>query len=175
MVSRLRAALCTAPAVALALSGCMQVSTGPTDPAASAAADAGASSQEAGPHGTGCGTDQVTGVILCSGVDTCPGLGVDPSAWNGCGFRGTGGSTLDLECVCGGALCPIGVAATCDQASQLLTSQNLLAVCQQVSEGRCVALTTGTTGSSGGVKLTCNQGCLVGCGTAPDCLQICGC
>ena len=113
-----------------------------------------------------------TGVTLCAGVDTCPAVTVDPSAWPNCGFR-VGGTTLDLECLCANAICPIGVATTCSQASQLLTAQNELSVCQQVSENRCVS--TLTAPEAGTVPPGCDRNCQIGCGTAPDCLQVCGC
>ena len=161
---------------ALLLPGCFQMTTGTgtgTDPGAGAApSDAGGAGQGATPKGLGCGTDPQTGADLCLAVDTCPGLTLDPSAWPACGFRVQGGTLLDLECVCGSSLCPIGVAATCAEASQLLTQQNDLMVCQQVSEGRCIAL---TPPDAGVVRPTCNPTCQIGCGTAPDCLQLCGC
>lgn len=175
MTTRLlsRAVLRAAPLLGWALPGCMQVTTGPTDSTAGslAATDAGGAADGGGPTGTGCGRDPQTGTVLCSGVSACPALSVDFSAWPGCGFRVLGGSALDLECVCGGALCPIGVATTCEQAGQLLSAQNELAVCEQVSEGRCIALSPADSGAPS----TCDRNCQIGCGTAPDCLQICGC
>jgi hypothetical protein len=163
------------PAIcALLLPGCFQMTTGTgTDPSADAGlSDAGSGQGGPTPTGTGCGTDPQTGATLCAGVDTCPGLAFDPSAWPACGFRVQGGALLDLECVCGSSLCTVGLAATCAQAAQLLTQQNDLMVCQQVSEGHCVAL---TPPDAGNVPSTCNQTCQIGCGTAPDCLQLCGC
>jgi hypothetical protein len=160
---------------ALLVPGCFQMTAGTgtgTDPGTGAAAADAASGSQRIPIGTGCGTDPQTGANLCAGVDICPGLGLDPSAWPACGFRVQGGTLLDLECVCGSALCPIGVAATCAQASQLLVQQNDLMVCQQVSEGRCVAL---APPDAGGLPSTCNPTCQLGCGTAPDCRQLCGC
>jgi hypothetical protein len=71
------------------------------------------------------------------------------------------------------------VATSCGQASQLLSQQNQLMVCSQIAEQRCVAVTPTTSGSGqdagGGVPSTCNQQCVVGCGAAADCLQVCGC
>jgi hypothetical protein len=163
--------------------GCMQVSTGPNDPTGSstpASTATAATAQDAGPPATGvnCGTDPQTGTVLCSAVSSCTSLSVDPSAWPSCGFRVTGGASLDLECLCGDSLCAIGVATSCDQASTLLSGQNQLMVCAEVAEQRCVALTPVTPAApadAGGVPSTCDRNCLVGCGTAPDCLQLCGC
>jgi hypothetical protein len=123
--------------------------------------------------GTGCGTDPQSQITLCSGVDTCPGLTIDPAAWPNCGFRIGAGTSLDLECLCANALCPIGVATGCTQATQLLSAQNELSVCQQVSENRCPMVVAPP--DAGAVPSTCDRNCEIGCGTAPDCLQICGC
>jgi hypothetical protein len=66
---------------------------------------------------------------------------------------------------------------SCDQAAQLLQSQSALLVCQQVSEGRCLAFAVpdGGGGSGGGVPSSCDRSCQAACGSAQDCLQICGC
>jgi hypothetical protein len=166
--------------VGMAAAGCVQVSTGPEDPTGDAETPttAAGGSDDGGTTGTSCGTDPQTGTVLCLGVAACPSTSVDPAAWPSCGFRVTGGSTLDLECLCSGSLCPIGVATTCEQAAGLLSAQTQLMVCEQVSENRCVSLATpssGQGGSEAGTSSTCNQSCLVGCGTAADCLQLCGC
>jgi hypothetical protein len=159
----------------LSAASCLQqVTTGPgTDPGGAAAVSDAGPTDDGGPMGTGCGTDPQTGITLCAGVDTCPGVTIDPAAWPGCGFRVHAGTALDLECLCPGALCPIGVATTCAQASQLLSAQNELSVCQQVSENRCL-MVIGPP-DAGGVPSSCDRNCQIGCGTAPDCLQVCGC
>ena len=119
--------------------------------------------------------------MLCLGVAACASVTFDPSAWPGCGFRVTGGATLDLECLCGDSLCPIGVATSCGQAAELLSGQTQLMVCEQVAEQRCVAAAPtaggapGQTGADAGVPSTCDRNCIVGCGTAADCLELCGC
>jgi hypothetical protein len=185
---RLTLAACLA---GLAAAGCVQVSTGPDDPTSDAAPPTTtAAGDDGGAAGTNCGADPTTGTVLCLGVASCPSLAFDPTAWPSCGFRTTGGTTLDLECLCGTSLCPIGVATTCGQASEILSNQTQLMVCEQVSEQRCVSVGTpaassggqgsqGSQGSQGtvdaGSPSTCNQTCLVGCGTAPDCLTTCGC
>ncbi len=173
----------SAALAALAAAGCVQVSTGPDDPTGDAApvpVPAAAATGDGGPSGVGCGADPTTGTVLCVGVSSCASLAFDPSAWPNCGFRVTGGTTLDLECLCGDSLCPIGVATSCDQASELLSSQTQLMVCEQVAEQRCVSVAvtaapTGDDAAAPSTPSTCNQTCLVGCGTAPDCLQLCGC
>jgi hypothetical protein len=168
----------------LAAAGCVAVSTGTGDagPAPSGTTPVGGGGGiEGGTTGTGCGPDPTTGAVLCLGVTACPSLAIDPSAWPSCGFRVAGGTTLDLECICGDSLCPIGVATSCEQATTLLSSQTQLMVCEQVAEQRCLTVTppattpSGSGGPDAGVPSTCNQTCLVGCGTAADCLQLCGC
>jgi hypothetical protein len=175
--------------VACAAAGCLQLPTGTGDPegGTTGPAPSAASDGDGGTAGTQCGTDPQSGVTLCLGVAACPGVTIDPTAWPSCGFRITGGSALDLECLCNeDALCPIGVATSCDQATQLLGSQTQLSVCAQTAEQRCLAVAT-----DAGARATpatapagtptsappsgCNQTCLTGCGTAPDCLQVCGC
>jgi hypothetical protein len=127
--------------------------------------------------GTGCGTDPTTGITLCTGITECSSITVDQSALGGCGFRiHSGSNVIDLECLCGTQLCPIGVPDTCDQASSLLSGQTSLVVCEESSEGKCVqegeeAGTTSITSTTS----TCNQQCLVSCGAEPDCQQLCGC
>lgn len=185
---RLRVALAGAVAAFLA-AGCVQIGTGTGDPSGSSGG--GSSSGSTGPTsaaaadggtGTSCGTDPSTGATLCLGISSCPSLAIDPNAWPSCGFRPTGGSTLDLECLCGDSLCPIGVATSCEDATALLTMQTQLMVCEQVAEQRCVPVSgqaaqgpQGGADAGGGTPSTCNQTCLVGCGTAADCLQLCGC
>jgi hypothetical protein len=172
----------TALALCGVAAGCVQVSTGTGDPSSGSTTPTGsttAAGDDSGGGGTGtsCGTDPQTGTVLCLGVSGCPNLTIDPSAWPSCGFRNTGSTTMDLECLCGDSLCPIGVATSCEQATQLLSAQNQLMVCEQIAEQRCVAVTPVPTATedAGGVPSTCNQTCLVGCGTAADCLAVCGC
>jgi hypothetical protein len=174
--------------VALSLAACadMKTSTG-TDVGAGSgssgggAGAAGGGGADAGPTGMNCFTDGQSQVTLCEQIDTCPGLAVEPGALPNCGFRLHADSTLDLECICGDALCPIGVPTSCAQAQQLLSGQTVLTVCQQQSEGRCVPLagtgtSSGATGSSsGGTSSTCDQQCAADCAGAPSCLQLCGC
>jgi hypothetical protein len=172
--------------IAFVAAGCLQIDTGTGDPPGSSGGSSPSGSgtpatltgEDGGAAGTSCGSDPTTGTTLCLGVTSCPSLTIDPNAWPSCGFRPTGGSTLDLECLCGDSLCPIGVATSCETATSLLSMQTQLMVCEQVSEQRCVAVTPATGASGGedaGTPSTCNQTCLVGCGTADDCRQLCGC
>jgi hypothetical protein len=157
----------------LFLASCLQISTDTGDGTSggTGGATSGASAPGGG-TGVDCVTDPATGVVLCAELSTCPGLSVDPSAFAGCGFR-TGGAAIDLECLCSGSLCPIGVPTTCAQAAQLLTGQTVLQVCQQVAEGLCVPVETPDAGAS--VAPGCDRTCQSQCGAAADCLQICGC
>jgi hypothetical protein len=162
----------------LALVACVDMTTG-TDTGSgggAGAADGGAAAAaDSGPSGTGCTTDPTSQVTLCERIDTCPGIDVDQGAYPGCGFRMGTGSTLDLECACSDALCPIGVATSCSQAAQLLAQQSALLVCQQASEGRCVPLAAPDAGGGGSGGGSCDQQCAAECGGAPSCLALCGC
>ena len=175
--------------VALPLVACLQqmsTGTGTTDPTAGGDTT-GASSTDA-PAGAGCGTDPQSGVTLCEQTSLCPGVSVDQGALPSCGFRIHPGNVIDLECLCADSLCPIGIPDTCDQATQLLSSQTSLTVCQQASDGRCVqvtasdagaAPTTGTTTTTPTTTTpsasTCDKVCEGECAGEPDCIQLCGC
>jgi hypothetical protein len=137
---------------------------GGTTAPATAATDAMA------PMGANCGTDPTGAVVLCEQISLCPGVAVDPGAFPNCGFRLGAAASLDIECVCGSALCPIGVPQTCGQAAQLLAAQSSLVVCQQASLGSCIALGADASGSS-----SCDRACANSCAGAPDCLVFCGC
>lgn len=138
------------------------------DGGAGSAPEADAGSVDSGVFGAGCGTDAVTGVTLCAAISTCPGLTVDQGAFPGCGFRVLG-TALDLECLCGDALCPIGVPTTCAQAKTLLQNQTQPLVCMQVNEGRC---TTPAVKPPAG---SCDKTCASECGGDPTCIKACGC
>jgi len=166
-------------AVPLAVAGCIQVGTDVADTSDAESSDD--ASTASGASGTGCTQDPTTGITLCTGLSECSSIAIDQSALAGCGFRVHAGSALiDLECLCGTDLCPIGVPDTCAQASTLLSGLTSLVVCEQDSEGKCVqeeAAEAGTSTGSGTTSTTstCNNQCLVSCGAAPDCQQLCGC
>jgi hypothetical protein len=166
--------------VSLFATSCLQIGTG-TDagtgngsgastgsaPVSSLAADA-----DGGPMGMNCFVDPQTKAALCEQIDKCPGVNVDPGAFPNCGYAmGGGGGRLDLECLCGTSLCPIGVPASCEQAKALLDAQNAITVCGQRDEGRCVELAAPDAGSGS----TCDRSCRDECAGAPDCIQLCGC
>jgi hypothetical protein len=111
-------------------------------------------------------------VTLCTAISTCPGISVDHDVYPDCGFR-IQGTVLDLECLCSGSICPIGVPATCAQAQQLLAQQTQVAVCTQVSEDRCTGVSGGPTSDAGGGG--CDQTCASQCAGDPGCIKICGC
>jgi hypothetical protein len=147
---------------------------GATDagPTATAAAD-GAPIVSGMPMGAGCGQEQTTGVTLCRAMSLCPSLTVDPDAFPDCGFR-VSGDIIDLECACNGSLCPMGTATTCSDAAQLMQTQSELAVCAQVSEGRCsggVPMPTPSSTAPSGCDATCRDMCA----GDPSCYKICGC
>jgi hypothetical protein len=163
-VSRLIALGCV-----LTLASCLQLGN-------HAQADAGASGGAGGeldaaaaPVGANCASDPSSGVTLCSAISSCPDVPVDPDQYPGCGYR-IRGSALDLECLCGDSLCPIGVALSCAQARSLLADQSALAVCAGVAEGRCTAVAT--LPHSGG---SCDPECRTSCAGDPSCTVLCGC
>jgi hypothetical protein len=122
--------------LAFLCSGCLQIGTGSGNGGGggstpSTPSDAGADAMK----GVACGRDKVTGVELCAGVSGCPGLLVDPEAFPGCGFKP---GTLDLQCLCGDELCPMGsVAKTCAEAQYQLAEGNAAITCSQLGSGVC--------------------------------------
>jgi hypothetical protein len=174
---------CSAIAFALALlGGCLQTGlgtgtgtggAGQSDASADSATDARKAPGSPEQTGSGCLQDPQTGIVLCEQINLCPGVVVDPGLYPSCGFRPNPGSILDLECLCVASLCPIGVAATCAAAEQLLEAQSSLVVCLQENEGRCVSL-PGGSGSGSGAASPC-QACAEQCGGTPACFQACGC
>jgi hypothetical protein len=155
------------------LTACLQIGTGTGSmDAGGGSASPGSAAPEGGTGGINCFQDVATQTVLCEQVNGCPGVDVDPGAFPDCGFRLGTGSTLDLECLCGAALCPVGVATSCDQAQRLLAAQSALTVCQQQAEGRCVDLGAPDAGTGTG---TCDKACEAECVGTPDCIQLCGC
>jgi hypothetical protein len=152
-------------------------------PKASSGGDAGASgggdsSADAGPPATGtdCIADSLTGVTLCATSSACPGFAVDRAVYPDCGFR-IESKTIDLECVCSGALCPMGAASTCAQAKEILDNQREATVCDQFPAGACTIMPGGVTSSSTGSapSTSCDQQCAMQCNGDPDCIVLCGC
>jgi hypothetical protein len=167
------------PLLVVPLVACMQIGTGTgtgtgsgTTGAGGGAAPlaAGVPAGDGGPVGTNCVRDPATQTVLCEQIDTCPGVDVDPGGFPDCGFRLYAGGSLDLECLCGSALCPVGVPTTCDEAKKLLDGQSALLVCQQLADGRCVDSVTPDAGVS-----RCDPVCRSECAGDPTCFQLCGC
>ena len=168
----------------LMTAGCLQIGTDVGDDAGTASGSSGTTAatsptSDAAVTGASCGLDPTGSVMLCEFLSACPTLGIDPSAYANCGFRVGTSVPIDLECVCSNALCPIGVATSCDDAAQLLAAQDALTVCQQVNEGRCLPLTAADGGSSASGSSagsgSCTAECQSECAGVPDCLQACGC
>lgn len=155
----------------LMLSGCIgNHRTGGTD-----AGSQGGAGGTAGASGVNCGPDPVSGVTLCTGTTACPDTAIDPNALPGCGFK-TVVPSFDLECVCNGnQLCPIGVAATCDELPKLLLRRTVAEVCSQVGTASCKEVGAGPSTGSGGKSSTCDPRCSADCAGAPLCLRGCGC
>ena len=158
----------------VSLSACLQVGktsdSGSTADADGAGVAGANSSGSAAATGTNCGVDQSSGVALCLGISSCPGVRVDPEQFPDCGYR-IAGNNIDLQCLCGDSLCPMGSAASCLDAKALLFEQSAQAVCAGVADGRCqqVKQTSHTSSSS------CNKECRTQCSGVPGCLTLCGC
>lgn len=156
------------------LASCLQVgkasdSGANTDDANGASARAG-SGGGAATTGSNCGVDPSTGVALCLGISSCPGVRVDPDQFPDCGFH-VAGSKIDLECLCGDSLCPMGSAASCLDAKALLAEQSAQAVCAGVADGRC----QGVQQTSHSSASTCDRDCRAQCSGVPGCVTLCGC
>jgi hypothetical protein len=174
------AMLSLAVGVSLPLVACLQqvsTGTGTTDPSSGAATSpTAAATTGATPQGSGCATDPATGVTLCQAISVCPGLLVDQGPFPGCGFRIHNGAVIDLECLCGDSLCPIGVPDSCSEATQLLSSQNEPGVCDQVAEGRCTQVgASDAAAAPTSTSSTCDTTCRNECAGEPGCIQLCGC
>ena len=172
----MRIASLTAPVVTLATvvafgCGIEQLSQGGKSGAATEAgvADGG----DAGVLGAGCGIESGSGQQLCVATSLCPNVVVDTEAMPHCGFR-IKGSSSELVCGCGDAVCSMGAFTTCTQAAALLQSQSEGAVCAQVGEGRCFRGTPSTSSSSSSGS-PCDRSCLQECGSGAGCASICGC
>jgi hypothetical protein len=151
--------------------GCLQLDLGdPADSGAAPAAPSSGSSADAGTFGgTLCAVDALSKTTLCTSIDPCPGLAVDHDVFPDCGFR-VPSLAIDLQCVCGDSLCPMGTSLTCAQAQALLSNNSELSVCTQELEGRCALRGTSTPTTS-----TCDRSCASECAGDPGCIGLCGC
>ena len=95
--------------------GCVSPVTGDMSGGGGASETADASTGE----GTNCGTDSTTGATLCLGLNLCPNVVINGSVYPECGFQ-VSGTAIDIECVCGAYLCPLGATPTCAAAASLL-------------------------------------------------------
>jgi len=156
------------------LSSCLQIGaasdSAPAEGSSSAGSSGAGSSGGAPATGTNCGVDQSSGIALCLGISTCPAVRVDPDQFPDCGYR-ISGSRLDLECLCGDSLCPMGSAASCLDAKALLSEQSAQGVCAGVAEGRCRVVARTSQASSS----TCDRECRAQCSGVPGCITLCGC
>src|SRR5215472_14151454 len=118
------AALSTSALFVLAtilLPGCMGMNIG-TGSNSDAGGATGAATDGGASTGVDCVTESTTGATICTGNTSCPSVSVDHDVYPDCGYRVVGkNATLDIECACqDGMLCPVGVAASCEEASQML-------------------------------------------------------
>lgn len=154
------------------LCSCLQIGTqqaagGATGSPTGASGSGGGSATASG---TNCGVDPTSGIALCLGISSCPSVRVDPDQFPDCGYR-ISGSVIDLECLCGDSLCPMGSAASCLDAKALLGEQSAQEVCAGIADGKCqvVKQTSSNSGS------TCDKDCRAQCSGVPGCITLCGC
>lgn len=154
------------------LSGCLQLGkTSDADAGAASAGSAGTSDDTPrAATGTNCGVDPSSGIALCFGISSCPTVRVDPDQFPDCGYR-VSGSLIDLECLCGDALCPMGSAASCLDAKALLADQSAQGVCAAVADGKCTTVKQTSVSASS----MCDKNCRAECGGDPNCVTLCGC
>jgi hypothetical protein len=156
------------------LSGCLQLGKAldsNADAGASGSAGTAADNDASAPAtGTNCGVDPSSGIALCLGISSCPNARVDPDQFPDCGYR-ISGTVIDLECLCGDALCPMGSAASCLDAKALLSEQSAQGVCAGVADGKCSEVKQTPVVSSS----TCDKDCRSQCGGDPNCVTLCGC
>jgi hypothetical protein len=158
----------------LSLTSCLQVGTSAdSDAGAGAAGSPGVTSGDAAASvpsgGSGCATDSVSGAMLCTGFDQCPGLTVDHDVFPDCGFR-VPSTSIDLECVCGDFLCPVGAVLSCAQAKTLLGEQSEMSTCVQQNDGRCAPRSAPKPETTG-----CDKNCADACAGDINCRKLCGC
>jgi hypothetical protein len=159
-------------ALVFGLSGCLQLGkASDSDAGGSSAGTAGAGGDGSrAATGTNCGVDPSSGIALCLGISSCPTVRVDPDQFPDCGYRISGGA-IDLECLCGEALCPMGSAASCLDAQALLRDQSAQGVCAAVADGKCTTVKQVSVSSSS----MCDKSCRAECGGDPNCVTLCGC
>jgi hypothetical protein len=184
---RATSALTLAAACALLLAGCglIQGLEGGGSGGSTSAATSTVAAGTGAAQGINCGVDPNTSATLCLGITTCPGLTIDQEVYPECGFL-VQGSVVNVECSCGGYLCPLGTT-TCTDAQTLLAQSNEGQVCAKVSDGSCIegtpattaSTTAGATTSAGTTSVSsggsCTQCCISSCDNDPVCLQACGC
>jgi hypothetical protein len=156
----------------ISVTSCLQIGTSADSDAGAGAADAGLTGEAAASPltgGSGCATDSVSGSMLCTSFDQCPGLAIDHDVYPDCGFR-VPSTSIDVECVCGDFLCPVGAVLNCTQAKALLDDQSEMAACVQQSEGRCAPRAAAKQGS-----MTCDTNCADACAGDINCRKLCGC
>jgi len=130
------------------------------------------SSSSSANTGVDCGTDSESGVSLCLGTTECPDVKLDTDAFPACGFQTTSG-TYDIECVCNGnELCPVGVATSCTDVTNLFAQKSLADFCNQ---GACKEVGSNPTMKPTTQSPNCDPSCAADCAGAALCIQACGC
>lgn len=90
-----------------------------------------------------CVSDPTFGVVLCDRSDFCPGVVVDQTSLQGCGFVQLSSGSPSVECICNGRfLCPVTTVPNCGSLSGLLSQQSSFSICNQVGTGKCLDLSS---------------------------------
>ena len=155
---------------------CLQIGTpqGADGGASSTATTGIGGATAAAASGTNCGLDPSSGISLCLGISSCPTVQVDPDQFPDCGYR-ISGSIIDLECLCGDSLCPMGAAASCLDAKALLSDQSAQGICAEVADGKCQVVKQTATSTSSNTSANCDKDCRAECSGEPGCITLCGC
>jgi hypothetical protein len=159
------------------LSACLQVGLPGDSSGGSSTAGAAGTTLDGGlttATGMDCAVDPGSGITLCLGTSSCPTVLVDPDQMPGCGFR-ISGNVIDLECLCNDSLCPVGSAASCDDAKALIADQTSQGVCAEIAEGTCTVVSQAATSTSSDTSSSCDKDCRDRCSGDPGCITLCGC
>ena len=158
--------------VCAATASCLQIAPA-GDTADSGQAPPSGNTNSSADAGIGCATDSALELTLCTALTKCPGVAVDHDVYPDCGFR-LSASAVDLLCVCNETwICPMGVALSCSQATNVLNEGSEAAVCAQIADGRCTDTTAPATSSTG--NASCDETCRASCASDFACLSACGC
>jgi hypothetical protein len=152
-------------ALAFALPACGSSPKDTTPVADGGEATTPVSSAQSVPTGSNC-SSVTESYSTCTDLSSCPGVSIDQTKFTGCGYS-VHDDAIDPECLCYGAMCPMGAPTSCADMAALLTTVSLDAVCQQYAGGHCLNLGNST-------QTPCSI-CKQNCGADPACINNCNC